>query len=108
MGYSLQVCLSTNESHWLIDLKTRCFSSLDSAGVSYSVVVFVSLIHDNLNTGAGTNLDSKNCSINATGSYDPCYAAFLSLHLTPSSTGYFEVGTIRCQLPKTYNKVHQF
>jgi len=40
--------------------------------------------------GAGTNLDSSHCSTNATGSYDPCYAAFLSLHLTPDSTGYFE------------------
>jgi hypothetical protein len=58
-----------------------------------------------LDTGAGTNLDSTKCSTKATGSYDPCYAAFLSLHLTPSSTGYFEVGSILCQLPKTYNKV---
>ena len=61
-----------------------------------------------LDTGDGTNLDSTNCSINATGSYDPCYAAFLSLHLTPSSTGYFEVGSILFQLPKTNNEVQIF
>jgi hypothetical protein len=84
----------TNECHWLIDVKTCCLPSLESAGVSYSVVVFLSLVCDNLDTGAGTNLDSTNCSTNATGSYDPCYAAFLSLHLTPSSTAYFEVGFI--------------
>jgi len=46
--------------------------------------------HFRMGGSDGTNLDSSNCSVNATGSYDPCYAAFLSLHLTPSSTGYFE------------------
>lgn len=45
-----------------------------------------------IDIGDGTNLDSLNCSTNATGSYDRCYAAFLSLHLTPDSTAYFEVG----------------
>ena len=93
MGYPLQVCFF-NKLDWLILKHVLLF--LESAGVSYSVVVFLSLIHDDLDTGDGTNLDSTNCSTNATGAYDPCYAAFLSLHLTPSSTGYFEVSSIQC------------
>ncbi|KAF8800084.1 glycoside hydrolase family 55 protein [Phlegmacium glaucopus] len=46
--------------------------------------------HIRLGGSAGTNLNSSNCATNATGSYDPCFAAFLSLHLTPFATGYFE------------------
>ncbi|KAF9044166.1 glucan 1,3-beta-glucosidase [Panaeolus papilionaceus] len=41
----------------------------------------------------GTNLESDKCPTNRTGSYDPCYAAFLSLHITENATGYFEVGS---------------
>ncbi|KAF8960752.1 glycoside hydrolase family 55 protein [Flammula alnicola] len=38
----------------------------------------------------GTNLEGSTCPQLGTGPYDPCYAAFLSLHITPSATGYFE------------------
>ena len=40
---TLGMHISMNECCWLIDLKSR---SLELAGVSYSVVVFVSPIHD--------------------------------------------------------------
>jgi hypothetical protein len=38
----------------------------------------------------GTNLESSTCPKAGTGSYDPCYSAFMGLHITPSATGYFE------------------
>jgi len=46
--------------------------------------------HIRLAGSKGTNLDGSTCPKFATGSYDPCYAAFMSLHITPSATGYFE------------------
>jgi len=57
-----------------------------------SVIVSPILSSSNgYNIGAGTNLEAKTCPKFGTGVYDPCYAAFLSLHITPSATGYFEV-----------------
>ncbi|KAF8147994.1 exo-beta-1,3-glucanase [Crassisporium funariophilum] len=52
------------------------------AGMWDTHIRFVNLV--------STNLDGSNCATNATGAYEPCMAAFLSLHLTPQSTGYFE------------------
>ncbi|KIM38529.1 glycoside hydrolase family 55 protein [Hebeloma cylindrosporum] len=46
--------------------------------------------HIRLAGSKGTNLEASTCPQFATGSYDPCYAAFMSLHITPSATGYFE------------------
>ncbi|KAF9560804.1 glycoside hydrolase family 55 protein [Agrocybe pediades] len=45
--------------------------------------------HIRLGGSAGTNLDGSTCPKTG-GGYDNCYAAFLSLHITPSATGYFE------------------
>ena len=80
------------QRHGLIDIKLMVYIYISEwEGVSHSIVVFPSFIHHD--TGAGTNLDSSNCATNVTGAYDPCYAAFLSIHLTPYSTAYFEVGS---------------
>jgi len=39
----------------------------------------------------GTELEGDRCPIDLKGPYDPCFAAFLSLHITKHATGYFEV-----------------
>ncbi|PPQ72918.1 hypothetical protein CVT24_000192 [Panaeolus cyanescens] len=46
--------------------------------------------HIRIAGSAGTNLQSDACPTNNTGPYDSCMAAFLSLHITESATGYFE------------------
>ncbi|KAF8178934.1 glucan 1,3-beta-glucosidase [Pholiota molesta] len=46
--------------------------------------------HIRLGGSLGTNLEGDTCSQFGTGPYDPCYAAFMSLHITPFATGYFE------------------
>ncbi|KAJ3507336.1 hypothetical protein NLJ89_g6366 [Agrocybe chaxingu] len=46
--------------------------------------------HIRLAGSSGTNLEAPTCPQFGSGPYDPCYAAFLSLHITPSATGYFE------------------
>ncbi|KAF7359345.1 Exo-beta-1,3-glucanase [Mycena sanguinolenta] len=45
--------------------------------------------HIRLGGAAGTNLES-NCPTDGSGGIDNCYAAFLGLHLTASSTAYLE------------------
>lgn len=57
-------------------------------------------------SGKGTNLEGSTCPKFATGSYDPCYAAFMGLHITPSATGYFEVGfSLSCCPESLFNVV---
>ncbi|PPQ78458.1 hypothetical protein CVT25_011853 [Psilocybe cyanescens] len=46
--------------------------------------------HIRLAGSSGTKLDGSNCPTSGAGGYDNCYAAFLSLHITPCATGYFE------------------
>jgi len=53
----------------------------------------------------GSDLESPTCPKLATGSYDPCYAAFMGLHITPSATGYFEVGFLFRLLRMVFNLV---
>ncbi|KAJ6547049.1 exo-beta-1,3-glucanase [Mycena capillaripes] len=45
--------------------------------------------HLRLGGAAGTDLQT-NCPIDGSGGFDNCYAAFLALHLTPSSSAYLE------------------
>lgn len=63
--------------------------------VSLDFLACLSFIRYTLYTGAGTNLDGTTCPKYGTGSYDPCYAAFLGLHITPCASGYFEVSLWR-------------
>ncbi|KAF8900737.1 exo-beta-1,3-glucanase [Gymnopilus junonius] len=46
--------------------------------------------HIRLAGSAGTNLDGSTCPKFGSDSYDNCFAAFMSLHITPQATGYFE------------------
>ncbi|TFK19765.1 glucan 1,3-beta-glucosidase [Coprinopsis marcescibilis] len=39
---------------------------------------------------AGTNLEGRHCPKDGSAGYDPCYAAFLSLHITKRATAYLE------------------
>ncbi|ESK92896.1 glycoside hydrolase family 55 protein [Moniliophthora roreri MCA 2997] len=45
--------------------------------------------HIRLGGAAGSNLEG-NCPSSGSGGFDQCFAAFLALHLTPSSTAYLE------------------
>ncbi|KAF5310158.1 hypothetical protein D9619_010234 [Psilocybe cf. subviscida] len=46
--------------------------------------------HIRLAGSAGTNLEANTSPKLGTGGYDPCYAAFMSMHITHNATGYFE------------------
>ncbi|GLB43041.1 putative glycoside hydrolase family 55 protein [Lyophyllum shimeji] len=46
--------------------------------------------HIRLGGTAGTNLEASQCPSSGAGGIPNCYAAFLSLHITPGATGYFE------------------
>ncbi|KAJ6581152.1 exo-beta-1,3-glucanase [Mycena capillaripes] len=46
--------------------------------------------HVRLGGATGTNLQNSNCPSSGSGGFDNCYAAFLGLHLTASSTAYLE------------------
>ncbi|KJA16119.1 glycoside hydrolase family 55 protein [Hypholoma sublateritium FD-334 SS-4] len=46
--------------------------------------------HIRLAGSRGTNLEASTCPQLGTGPYDPCYAAFMSLHITRFATAYFE------------------
>ncbi|KAF9472908.1 glucan 1,3-beta-glucosidase [Pholiota conissans] len=46
--------------------------------------------HIRLGGSRGTKLEGNTCPQFGTGPYDPCYAAFMSLHITTEATGYFE------------------
>ena len=98
--YSVQ----QNKMSWADWSQNLSFTFLRLGGSKQSCLVYRILIVT-LNLGAGTNLDSSNCATNVTGSYDPCYAAFLSLHLTPDSTGYFEVSSNFCSV-SIQSKLH--
>ncbi|KAF9038899.1 beta-1,3-glucanase [Hymenopellis radicata] len=47
--------------------------------------------HIRLGGSAGTNLDGSSCPSSGSGGFDNCFAAFMALHLTPSSSAYLEV-----------------
>ncbi|KAF9531459.1 exo-beta-1,3-glucanase [Crepidotus variabilis] len=46
--------------------------------------------HIRLAGSAGTGLDGTTCAKFGPGAYEPSFAAFLSLHITPAASGYFE------------------
>jgi len=46
--------------------------------------------HMRLGGATGTNLEGNTCPKSGVDNFDPCFAAFMGLHITSSATGYFE------------------
>lgn len=49
-------------------------------------------------TATGTNLERNTCTKSGVNNFEPCYAAFMGLHITSSATGYFEVNCLRTEM----------
>jgi len=55
---------------------------------------------------AGTNLEAAQCPQSGSGGTANCAAAYLALHLTPSSTAYLEVGVVHSHQLLIRAKLH--